>query len=149
MICVGFTGTSKGLSYPQRTTLCGYLSALAIGEFHHGDCVGADSEAHDIVVGLGVDPHIHPPSNPRKRAYRRTKREVVVPKEYLLRNRDIVDVTELLIACPAEATEKLRSGTWATVRYACSLGRRVVLILPSGRLEDWWTGVDMLNYPIE
>jgi hypothetical protein len=48
------------------------------------------------------------------------------------RNHDIVDETELLIACPGELAEAVRSGTWATVRYARKLGRPIVIFWPDG-----------------
>jgi len=50
----------------------------------------------------------------------------------LTRNHDIVDCTELLIACPKSMKEELRSGTWATVRYARKLERPVIIIYPNG-----------------
>jgi hypothetical protein len=52
------------------------------------------------------------------------------PKPYLVRNREIVEGVDLLIACPKEPVEVLRSGTWATVRIARRLGVPVVLIWP-------------------
>jgi hypothetical protein len=48
------------------------------------------------------------------------------------RNRKIVDVVEVLLAVPFEDAEVLRSGTWATVRYARRVRRTTVIIRPSG-----------------
>ena len=51
--------------------------------------------------------------------------------------RDLEYSRTVLIAAPAEQEgERLRSGTWATVRYARRLGRRVVLVCPDGSLRE-------------
>ena len=55
-------------------------------------------------------------------------------KDYLDRNHDIVDETELLIACPKEPEEITRSGTWATIRYARKKKKKLRIILPNGRM---------------
>ena len=57
---------------------------------------------------------------------------VAAPKGYLDRNHDIVDAADVLIAAPSGTTEKRRSGTWATVRYARKLGRTICVVLPDG-----------------
>jgi hypothetical protein len=59
----------------------------------------------------------HPPIYESKQAY--VGGHVVLPrKDYMSRNRDIVDASEVMIATPKTKEEELRSGTWATVRYA-------------------------------
>jgi len=58
------------------------------------------------------------------------------PKPYLERNHNIVDESELLIACPKSKEEELRSGTWATVRYARKKGVRIILIYPDGSVSE-------------
>lgn len=127
---IGFTGTRKGMTEQQRAELVRMLQAYKPAEFHHGDCVGADEEAHRLVA-KSTKIIIHPPRDQRYRACM-TADKVHVPKEYLERNHDIVHDTELLIATPKEKAEKLRSGTWATIRYAKSIGRTVIVIFPDG-----------------
>lgn len=116
---VGFTGTQRGMSREQLQHLEGLLSdmrELGYDTFHHGDCVGADAQAHDIAVALGYRVVIHPPEISSKRAF---KDGCVLPaKDYHERNHDIVDSSRLMIAAPDTNTEIVRSGTWATVRYA-------------------------------
>jgi hypothetical protein len=56
------------------------------------------------------------------------------PKPYLVRNHDMVDQSEFLIGTPGEEQEVLRSGTWATIRYARKLKRPILIILPKGKL---------------
>lgn len=109
---------------------------LSILEFHHGDCIGSDAEAHEIVGrwAPNAELHVHPPSNPVARA--RCQGNVTYrEKGYLERDRDIVDATVLLIATPKTFHEVKRSGTWYTIRYARSQLRTIAIILPDGSLE--------------
>jgi len=73
----------------------------------------------------------HPPINDAWRAHTAADEERA-PKPYLVRNRDIVEETELLIAAPANAIEHLQSGTWSTVRCARRSGRPISIIRPDG-----------------
>jgi hypothetical protein len=99
-------------------------------EFHHGDCVGADAEAHDIATQRCVRVVIHPPTEDRLRAFCDvTNGQVLKPRPYIDRNHDIVDSCDVLVAAPRTDTELVRSGTWATIRYARKQGK-LVSILP-------------------
>lgn len=133
---IGITGTSSDMTPAQRAALEAILRELGATELHHGDCVGADADAHAVAVGLGITVVVHPPEDARKRAYCQATR-VEPPKPYLDRNRAIVDATTVLVATPWEQTgEHLRSGAWATVRYARRRGRRVVIVRPDGARQD-------------
>jgi hypothetical protein len=84
--------------------------------FHHGDCVGADAEAHVIATVLGFETVVHPPKNEKLRAF--CKGDLILePRDYLARNHQIIDATDLLFAVP-DGPETKRSGTWSTIRYA-------------------------------
>jgi hypothetical protein len=132
----GFTGTRLGMPQAQKAALRDFLSHGS-GEFHHGDCIGADSEAHDIAAECGYCIVLHPPSDPALRAWRVVPDHMMRPKRpYLDRNRDIVRDTDSLIATPAEAEEQQRSGTWSTVRFARKQGKPVVSILPGGTIRQ-------------
>lgn len=134
MTRIGFTGTQHGVSSAQRAMLRDLLAGYAeIGELHHGDCIEADAAAHDIAKSLGYRVVVHPPSDPRKRAFK-SGDEMREPLPYLTRNHNIVNGTTFLIATPREHFEQLRSGTWATIRYARKLGRVVHIIRPDGRV---------------
>lgn len=123
---IGFTGTRQGMTEKQRLQVQAWLTDGS--EFHHGDCVGADEEADAIAHSLHLNVVIHPPANPRLRAY--CSGTVLPAKGYIARNHDIVDSTDVLVATPKEADEVLRSGTWATVRYARKVGKTVWIALP-------------------
>jgi hypothetical protein len=133
---IGFTGTQEGMSAVQLQTLQTLILRNAItiaSELHHGDCVGADAQAHYIAQNLNMSIVVHPPTNDRKRAHcSGEKTEVLRPFPYLMRNKHIVNASEWLIAAPKEFDEQLRSGTWSTIRYAVNKGRDVSIILPDG-----------------
>jgi hypothetical protein len=123
---VGFTGTQRGMSRTQLVALAILLNRLHVDgctHFHQGDCIGGDAEAHAIANEIGYVIEVHPPTNDSKRAHTErlaTKHPIILhePKPYLVRNHEIVDACSYMVAAPFEMTEQLRSGTWATVRYA-------------------------------
>ena len=140
-IHIGFTGTrlsnlqfSTG-EYDRRVArLDDLFQSLHDGNrnkaivLHHGDCVGMDDFAHHIARSKGFRIHVHPPTNPKDRARLRGDWEAVAVN-YIERNHDIVEASSVLVAFPRDpAKELVRSGTWATVRYARSLGKPVFLI---------------------
>lgn len=129
---LGFTGTQQGMSAMQAKLLRSELQLYKPTEFHHGDCVGADAEAHEIVEAEfpNIKIVVHPPINPAKRAFKWGD-EGRIAKDYLMRNRDIVNETDRLVAAPKGDTEELRSGTWATIRYAIK-ARKPYTILSRG-----------------
>jgi hypothetical protein len=143
---IGFTGTQKGMTYEQYHTLSTLVGAMKVpAEWHHGDCVGADAEFHQLIkdwIDLSGVPHrliVHPPSDDRKRAYVFGADETRKPKPYLQRNRDIVDeAVDALFGTPSTEREVQRSGTWATMRYARKLERRLFRIMPDGTLDLEW-----------
>jgi hypothetical protein len=128
---IGFTGTQRDCTPAQIDRLGDELARHQGGEFHDGDCVGSDDTAHALALGYEYKTVLHPPNNPSKRAFNRAA-IVRQNKPYLERNHDIVDETDMLIATPGEFNEQLRSGTWATLRYARKLGRPIIIIWPDG-----------------
>lgn len=129
---VGFTGTRKGMTEEQKDALMRVLCfhGGVDGELHHGDCTGADAEANEIAGLLGWQTVVHPPLNERHRAFCGADR-ILPSKDYLDRNKDIVEATSILIAAP-QGKEVKRSGTWSTVRFARKRGRKVIIITPEG-----------------
>lgn len=123
----GFTGTRKGMTPRQHRELKFLLWArIAISlkredlppEFHHGGCKGSDREAEDIARKFGYIIHVHPAKEQWGQWISDPKNDILYPcKPYLERNRDIVNAVDHLFATP-DGAERLRSGTWATVRYA-------------------------------
>ena len=136
MVKIGFTGTQKGMTRKQMRQVRKALKMLqkraepSEAEFHHGDCEGADEQAHHLALGMRMKIVIHPPRVINKRAFCKGWYERRPVKEYIPRNHDIVDETWVLIATPKEHREVTRSGTWATVRYAKKKGRKVLIFWP-------------------
>lgn len=147
---MGFTGTRQGMT-PAQKKVFERLVWTNPETFHHGDCVGADSDAHDIVVACLETPPlnvlsrtrivIHPPiteteAHQKLRANKADQYtiEVLPAKPHLERNRDIVDACDVLVATPKTRT-KHRSGTWSTITYAKRMGKLVCIIYPDGTFD--------------
>lgn len=127
------------MSDAQLRTARSILVALApCAELHHGDCVGADAQMHRLFDRDGKRIVIHPPTVQTRRAWCSDGEEhaafrVERARPYLERNRDIVNACDVLIAGPRETFgEPDRGGTWATVRYARSVVRPLVIVRPDG-----------------
>ncbi|KKK99140.1 hypothetical protein LCGC14_2635740 [marine sediment metagenome] len=136
MNIAGFTGTRNGMTKKQKEAFKDIIILLEIDEFHHGDCIGADFSAHEIIkeINTNIKVIIHPPSYAKYRSF--CKGNVILgQKPYLDRNKDIVDHSNLLIATPGEFKEKLRSGTWSTIRYARKKDKPIYIIMPSGKIK--------------
>ena len=122
---VGFTGTRTGMSEEQRDQFCLMLACFRsknMNVFHYGAHADvelkADVEAATIAggeMGFELEPHC---------ASRGGE---------LVRNRDIVAAVDVLIAAPLVDKEELRSGTWATIRYARAARKPVVMLSRGGR----------------
>jgi hypothetical protein len=143
---VGFTGTREGMTQEQTVAFIVFVEERLpedlphmLEEFHHGDCVGADEQAHQIAKFYFKKIVVHPPIDPKYRAYTVSELqawwnfnqyEIRDEDDYLVRNYDIVDETDILIAAPKTKEEELRSGTWATIRYARKQGKPVFILEP-------------------
>lgn len=149
---LGITGTRQGLTRAQYCQLFYQMERfidkhVGLATFHHGDCIGADAQAHSIAVGLRYAIEIHPPEIKLNRAFCDSR--VWMPqnflvnltvwpaKDYLARNEDIVDGSSLLLATPKSMHEEMRgSGTWHAIRYARKIGRSYLIIWPNGQTSD-------------
>jgi hypothetical protein len=130
---IGFTGTQKGMTDFQCLTVGNFLRIYEREPtelwFLQGDCIGADHEASFMAYGMGYKIWTFPPIHSSKRAWMKSDR-METPREYLTRNHNIVKACDMLVAAPAEDTEVLRSGTWATIRYAKKLDVHTFIVYP-------------------
>lgn len=134
IIKVGFTGTQLGMSEEQKKRfeeiISDFFDKYEKIEFHHGDCIGSDKDASIIIESYYTSSYfivIHPPIIPVKRAFC-SGNIILKEKDYIQRNHDIVDSTELLIVAPKTNREELRSGTWSTWRYAKKKKKEIILL---------------------
>lgn len=134
---LGFTGAQTGMAHEQRISVDSFFANTPVSALHHGGCIGADFDAHVIASEIGLDIVIHPPIDTKKIAQDLdgpTVIDVRKPRDYLARNQDIVDDCEHLLAAPS-GKERVRSGTWATVRRARKAGKPITIIYPDGTIE--------------
>jgi hypothetical protein len=139
---IGFTGTREGMTtdqwYRVEWLLFRKFEGGKLNEWHDGDCIGADSQAHGVVERLARQAFLvkligHPCNLPGDvRAFNEFN-EVCEVKPPLVRNRDIVDAVDLMIAAPKEYDEVIRgSGTWAMIRYARRNNKPLIIVWPDG-----------------
>lgn len=154
-----FTGTRRGTTPAQLLAAFNLVVLYAPERFLHGGAPGADAEIDDLVAPwywergsgekrllaaiFGTPPiGVYPAEVDRHahwmiRAEYAAIREVYEPQDPLRRNRIMARLCHRLVACPAEQIgESLRSGTWATVRYAREAGKPVTIVRPDGKMED-------------
>ena len=98
----------------------------------HGDCVGADACFDVICEQLCIPRMCYPCIISGMRAGTSAK-QLLEPQHPLVRNRMIAAECSILIACPKESDEVVRSGTWSTVRYARQAKKPVVIVRPDGK----------------
>jgi len=138
-ITLGFTGSQKGMTAQQlsrfRLLVDSFADMFMIKEFHHGCCIGADEQAHNMVVELypKITMHLHPGNIESKKAIcEHSKKVLYLPIDNLARNKEIVNAVNVLIAAPAQNYEITRSGTWATIRDALRDKKQVLIIDTNG-----------------
>lgn len=152
---IGFTGTQRGMTESQKEFLKEILEMKVCTEFCHGDCIGSDAQANQIAINLGISIFtIFPPELTKKRAFcfNPNKMEMgyewntidvadfysikvkwMPENKYLERNKHIVDSVDWMIATPKEFEHSIRSGTWATIRYAWKRKKGITIIPPIER----------------
>jgi hypothetical protein len=132
---IGFTGTRTELPKAQYDSLRFWLSvrkkAMPNIRARSGDCVGADKAFHGIAVELDWYTIGHIPNKDQFRAFC-TYNEVTEPLPYLMRNRDIVDGSNIIVACPKEFDHQPKGGTWYTIDYARRIGKPLLIVYPDG-----------------
>lgn len=115
---IGFTGTRRGMTEFQKKAVSEFLAMLRLTfghEFIHGAADGSDKQAEAMALVSGYVPQPIPAGdNP------------------LARDHKIARQSEFVIATPFEYEEVMRSGTWATIRYARKYHTPGVIVWPDG-----------------
>jgi len=132
---LGITGTKQGMNETQFDVLKEFIQEdNTITHLHEGDCVGVDNQVTLMFRDLHPEVWIvrHPPIKTKYQAngpYDETR----VDKDYLIRDQDNVNESQYLWAVP-NSEERIRSGTWATVRMARKKGIPITIIMPNGEV---------------
>lgn len=140
-LCIGFTGTQEGFNRFQCDALEDYLRRAlqyAVDHsrrpvFRHGECIGADDQASTMARWLGFYVISHPCTIDSKRCWNQQSHEVYQPMPPLDRNKIIVRLSDFMVATPKEEfreQEPVRSGTWATIRYARKMKKHTTILYP-------------------
>ena len=126
---IGFTGTREGMTQHQKEQFVLKMFQLLPTEFHHGDCEGADAEAHDIIREFlpKVKIVVYPPLSFRRRAMKQGD-VTLAPEGYIKRDYRIVDSTDYMIGAPKTDMEQIRSGSWTTIRYARKTNKPLTIL---------------------
>jgi len=137
---VGFTGTQNGMREDQRVAVKRLLAELYTSnddEFHYGACIGADTQAVWAALEIGYTVLAYQANNVAQSKHGLIPQDaiLVTPMAALTRNKRIVDNTDILVVAPQRVSETLRSGTWATVRYARKQGKPIIYVWPDGRVQ--------------
>lgn len=135
-LILGFTGTRDGMTEAQELMVWECLKRWRPELLRHGDCEGADEQCHNLARREGVYVVLHPPLNETYRAFCQNADEIWPAKDYLTRDRDIVDHSGVLLAAPKSAVDVGWSGTWYTIRYARRRHHPVVIVGPDGRIVE-------------
>lgn len=129
---IGFTGTREGMTHRQKATVLRLFIENMPFTFVHGDCVGADDNAHDLAIRVGAPVVQRPCTLTSQRAFGAGAKKVYPPKPPLDRNREIVTGSDLMIATPKGFVEEQRGGTWYTIRYARQTETPLIIVWPDG-----------------
>jgi hypothetical protein len=147
MTKVSFTGTRQGMSIDQWKAFDSLILDIfkrtpGPHEWHDGMCIGADAQAHDTVIrlieehNLSVETHCHCKTGVSNRAKNLQYDIYHRAKAPLVRNKEMVLLTDLTIAAPFEMQEQHRGGTWSTVRYCHKVEQKLFMIWPDGSVDE-------------
>ena len=144
----GETGTRNGATRLQLASVGWLWSRYEIDCLHDGDCKGVDAQLYYLAQTFGVaEKVIHPPTNPKNRAYCGVGLDpddtlILPPKAYFVRDRDVVNASQVMVACPKqyfETEDKMPGGTWYTIYYTRSVKLPLAIVWPNGliKYERW------------
>lgn len=133
-LSIGVTSTRNGMTEAQRVAVSQIVERSQAQVAHHGDCIGGDSNFHDICRRMGLWIVGHPPTNPKYRAWCDVD-DLRSEKDYLVRDEDIVRESTWMIAAPKNNKWIPHSGTWATVTITRRLEKPLALVFPGGTVQ--------------
>lgn len=148
-ISVGFTGTRKGMTIVQWEKVEDLLLRLwymRAGEWHNGDCVGADHQSNMTVKSINemkrnateaveIKTFGHPCTLTNYRAHDSYDHEYP-PLPPMTRNRKIVHDSHVMLGTPGNYQLVVRgSGTWGTIKHTRIVRRPLFIVYPDASVE--------------
>lgn len=142
IINLGITGTREGMNNLQKKAFLQTVSKLlekypSLTRFHHGCCIGVDNESAKLVDSLyGFTTIDHPPIN-KSMVGDYKGHEAREEKNYLARNRDIVNESQVIIAITKQMVmpDPPKGGTWYTLNYSLKNKKETYHIKPDGNVD--------------
>lgn len=145
MEIIDITGSRYGTTFAQQRAFVTHITGIRDRiEVHHGCCVGADEQIHNLAWSWDCRIVGHPPTDPRLMFdYSHAEEEfdeIRQPLPYLARNREIVDSSTYLMVFPntfaAEFLKPGPGGTRYTFNYATGQHlRRAIVVWPDGNTQ--------------
>lgn len=111
----------------------GLLKELDVGTLLHGAAIGADEQASLVAQRLDLKVKAYPSDVEDQRGLEAFAHDWKPAARPLERNKTMVANAHLLIATP-DGPEKMRSGTWATIRFARDKKKAVYVVMPDGEV---------------
>lgn len=148
---IGFLGTLRGFTPLQRDAFIDLIKSMDIDEFHHGDCIGSDEQAHDIIrlIAPGCEINIHPPAAELHRAHCEGDVDFM-ELNYIKRNYEIIDFADIIIACPDEGIDRSRrtgpNNPWRALEYVDDMEKHTFIISKTGEIEERFSGKKKSRY---
>jgi hypothetical protein len=117
---LGISGTRDGFNEAQFDVFKKLVRFFRPDEFHHGDCIGVDEQAHNYLTGNKIAIYIHPPLIDRYRAFCDPGKFGIIepPRTYRARNVGIVRISNIMCAFPGPNSR----GTYHAIGYAKKIG---------------------------
>jgi hypothetical protein len=136
---VGFSGSREGMSPAQEDKVREYLLLICMNPgtiwLHHGDCIGADAQAHEIAKEYSYKIHLHPPLDPKYRAFLDKDCDIVEECwSYHGRNQRILKKSQILIATPKHREDR-GGGTWYTINKAMIWKVPYIILFADGTIR--------------
>lgn len=141
------TGTRRG-GTPYQIAAVGWLwSRYGITKLHNGDAIGVDAQLYHLAKAFRAKVELHPPTNPKYRAFCGLLDCVVTDTEaiwwpekpFKVRDRDMVNESEVVVSVQWKAKELETGGTRYTTDYARERKLPLALVWPNGHVsfERW------------
>jgi hypothetical protein len=139
---IGFSGSQHGMTDKQKSSVQAMLdqwARMGYTRARQGCCIGSDEDFTYIATSM-TPPYFvigHPPKNRSKVSWKALDlcSAFWEDEEYLVRNKNIVAFSTIMLFTPHTDHELVRSGTWQAIRYTRNTNRRGIIVWPDGTTD--------------